>query len=342
MTLPDWAHAWGAPPVHARLRSTAADFVVEEVLGFEPDGEGEHCWIWVEKENLNTNDAARRLARFAGLREADVSYAGMKDRQAVTRQWFSLHLLGRTVDWDQWRDPLLRLLRIERHSRKLRRGTHRGNRFTLVLRGIEGAVDQLAARFELVAEKGVPNYFGPQRFGRDGGNIEAARCWLEEGRPRRARHLQSLWLSTLRSLLFNEVLSARVRDGSWQAALSGELFVLDGSNSVFGAEVDAAIVARLASGDIHPSGPLVGKAGRTMPTAQAAALETAVLSPHSVMITGLTNAGLNAERRPLRLHPTDWATEQVDTDVWRLHFTLPRGCFATSVVRELAVVSGVG
>lgn len=205
MTLPVWPHACGEAPVRARLRATRAAFQVEELLGFEPDGEGEHCCLWVEKEGVNTAEVARRLARFAGIREADVSWSGMKDRHAITRQWFSLHLLKREVDWRDWADPSVRLLQVSRHSRKLRRGTHRGNRFVIRLDDIEGDLSAFEARLDQIGQQGVPNYFGPQRFGRDGNNIEAARQWLAAGRPRKPRHLQALWLSSLRSLLFNEV-----------------------------------------------------------------------------------------------------------------------------------------
>lgn len=342
MSLPNWSRAWGEPPVIATLRSSPEDFAVEELLGFEPDGTGEHAWLWIEKRNLNTVDAARRIARFAGVREGDVSYAGLKDRQAVTRQWLSIHLPGRGVDWSAWEDADLQLLRCERHSRKLRRGTHRGNRFRLVLRDVVGHSDALRERAALIASEGVPNYYGPQRFGRQGANIEAARQWLAEGRPRRARHLQSLWLSSLRSLVFNDVLDQRVRDGSWREALPGELYILAGSNSVFLDDGDAALSTRLATGDIHASGPLVGRPGKLQPANAAAALEAEALQPHAELIDALATAGLSAERRALRLMSADLAVMEREAGVWQLDFSLPRGCFATSLVRELAALSGDG
>jgi tRNA pseudouridine13 synthase len=334
--LPEWPRAWGEPPVDAQLKQSPADFDVEEVLGFEPDGSGEHLWLWVEKEGLNTVDAAQRLAKFAGLREADISWGGLKDRQALTRQWFSLHLLQREVDWERWNDPVLRLLRRERHSRKLRRGAHRGNRFVITLRDVRGDVSALEQRLQRVATHGVPNYFGPQRFGRDGRNLVLAQRWVEQGQPRLKRHQQGLHLSTLRALLFNTVLGARVVAGSWRDALDGELFILDGSGSVFSEAPGDELRARLASGDIHPSGPLCGRARKVAPAAGAAAVEAAALAPFGETIAALERAGLDAERRSLRLLPQAMHWELTGDDTLRLAFTLPGGCFATSVIRELA------
>lgn len=340
MTLPDWPRAWGEPPVAALLRATPADFFVEEQLGFEPSGSGEHVWLWVEKENLNTVDAAQRLARFAGLRERDVSYAGLKDRNAVTRQWFSLHLLGRTPDWAAWNDPSLRLLRIERHDKKLRRGAHRGNRFDIVLRDVRGDADALLRRLALVGARGVPNYFGEQRFGRAGRNLELARRWIAHGRPRLQRQQLSLNLSTLRSFLFNELLAARVLADDWCRPRPGEVFALHGSGSVFRADVDAALLARIDSGDVHLSGPLPGRAVQPAPLDDVAALERNCLAPHADLVDALTASGVDAARRSLRVIPSGWQCMQEGDDAWRLRFDLPKGCFATGVVRELALTEG--
>lgn len=338
MALPDWPYAWGEPTSSGQLRSEPADFVVEEQLGFEPDGAGEHCWLWVEKTGVTTLEAARRLARFAGIRDNDISWSGLKDRHAVTRQWFSLHLLGRRVEWSAWDDNQVRVERVTRHSRKLRTGTHRGNRFALRLRQLTGDLDELQARLGRIADHGVPNYFGPQRFGRDGGNIAAAREWLAAGRPRRPRHLQGLWLSSLRSLLFNEALAARVAAGNWSRAVAGDLFILRGTSSVFTAEPDVELLARLASGDVSPSGPLPGRSGRLAPAGPAAAVEAAALAAYAMDVAALAAAGLNAERRALRLQP-EALRGAVEGDVCLLEFSLPRGCYATSVVREVAAYS---
>jgi tRNA pseudouridine13 synthase len=335
VSLPDWPRAWGEPPAAAVLRASPADFFVEEQLGFELSGAGEHAWLWIEKENLNTVDAAQRLARFAGLRERDVSYAGLKDRNAITRQWFSLHLLNRAVDWSAWADPLLRILRVERHDRKLRRGAHRGNYFELVLRNVRGDATAFAQRLGMIAAHGVPNYFGEQRFGRAGRNLELARRWIGQGRPRLQRQQLSMNLSTLRSFLFNEVLARRVLDDNWCRPLAGEVFALRGSASVFRQAVDDALLERIASGDVHISGPLAGRAVEPQPLEAAAALEAQCLAPHADLVEALAASGVDAARRSLRVIPADWRYAQCGDGAWQLRFTLPKGCFATGVVREL-------
>jgi len=337
MTLPDWPRAWGEPPVSALLRASPADFRVEEDLGFEPEaGAGEHVWLWVEKENLNTVDAAARLARFAGLRERDISYAGLKDKRAITRQWFSLHLLNRDIDWSAWSDPALRIERVLRHHRKLRRGAHRGNRFELVLRDVQGDLGAFAERLVTIGRDGAPNYFGEQRFGRDGRNLDGARRWIARSCPRLPRHQLSLYLSSLRSYLFNRVLAERVADGSWRTALEGEVFMLAGSGSVFQDTVDDALRARLERADLSLTGPLPGRAAGLAPQAAVAALESSCLEAEAELIEALARAGVDAARRALRVVPGDWTCERSGERDWRLGFSLPKGCFATALVRELA------
>jgi tRNA pseudouridine13 synthase len=340
MALPDYPRAWGAAPISATLRASAADFFVEEQLGFTLTGTGEHCWLWVEKENLNTVDAAQRIAKFAGMQERDISFGGLKDKNAITRQWLSLHLINKPVDWSQWQDPSLRLLEIIRHDRKLRRGGHRGNRFELVLRNVAGDIAAFEERLTTIRTEGVPNYFGEQRFGRDGRNMDNARQWIADGMPRRQRQQVSMLLSSVRSWLFNEVLAARVRERTWNQPCEGEVFSLDGSGSVFTQALDDTLRARIASGDIHPTGALAGKKGSVQTSGVIAELEAAVLTEFPDEIAALERAGLAAERRALRIIPSDFAWSRLDETAWRLSFTLPRGCFATSVVRELAMVPG--
>lgn len=335
MSLPDWPRAWGEPPASAILRARPADFFVEEQLGFELSGSGEHVWLWIEKENLNTVDAAQRLARFAGLRERDVAYSGLKDKVAITRQWISLHMLSRTPDWAAWDDPALRILRIERHDKKLRRGAHRANRFEIELRAVQGDLTAFEQRLLRVGSEGVPNYFGEQRFGRDGRNLELARRWIAQGRPRLQRQQLGLNLSTLRSFLFNTVLARRVQANNWRIALDGEVFALRGSASVFRQPIDAALQSRLDAGDVYLSGPLPGRATEPQPQGAVAGLEHACLQEHADLVDALAASGVEAARRSLRVVPADWKHERSGADSWRLTFSLPKGCFATGVVREL-------
>jgi tRNA pseudouridine13 synthase len=342
VSLPDWPRAWGEPPVVATLRAEPADFFVEEQLGFELSGIGEHLWLWIEKENLNTADAAQRLMQFAGLRERDVSYAGLKDKRALTRQWFCLHLLNRTVDWSAWNDPALRILQSARHDKKLRRGAHRGNRFQIILRAVGGDIEAFEQRLALIAARGVPNYFGEQRFGRAGRNIDLAQRWVAQGCPRLQRQQLSLNLSTLRSLLFNEVLARRVRADNWCKPLCGEVFALQGSASVFRQQPDASpqqqleLQQRIDSGDVHLSGPLPGRAASLAPQDTVKALEDDCLAASAELVAALSAAGVDAARRSLRIVPADWQCIRLNDSDWQLHFSLPKGCFATGVVRELA------
>ena len=333
-------------PVRARFRVAPEDFEVEELLGFEPDGPGEHLFLWIEKRGANTPWVAGELARWAGVAPMAVSYSGMKDRHAVTRQWFNVHLPKRIAPDD---DPVIegvRVLRRAWHSRKLKRGAHRGNRFTITLRDVEGDLGAAETMLARIAVDGVPNAFGDQRFGRDAGNLEEARRWLSADRPARLPHTRrGLLLSAARSHLFNRVLHERVRRGDWNRALSGDCFQLDGSGSWFGPEAAATaeLIARVAAGDIHPTGPLWGK-GDPPATLDAGAIEAAIGAAEPVLCAGLARFDLRQERRPLRLVLENfswrWSTADpaVGTDAvtgsrcLRLAFELPSGTFATAVL----------
>ncbi len=235
---------------------------MEEVLGFETQGDGEHVLVRVEKRGANTQWVAKELARMAGIPPRDVSFAGRKDRQAVAVQHFSLWLGKRPEpDWSTQTHPEFRVLAAARHRRKLRIGALRGNRFRLLLRDLTVPAAALESRLAQIRQRGVPNYFGPQRFGRDGANIARAAAFFSGELSIRKRNLRSLLLSTARSLIFNAVVSQRVADNTWDKILPGEVCMLDGSHSVFHADsVDAALAARSAAGDVHPTGPsLVGQ-----------------------------------------------------------------------------------
>jgi len=336
-SLPTWAHAFGPPPVAGLLRRRPEDFAVDEVLGFAPDGEGEHVLLRVRKRGANTDWVARELARFAGVRPGDVSYAGLKDRNAVTSQWFSLRLAGAAEpDWPALQLDGVEVLEAARHRRKLRRGALAGNRFEIVVRDLQGSGAELEPRLQAVRERGVPNYFGPQRFGRDGGNLERAEALFAGRLNERNRNRRGLYLSAARSFLFNQVLAHRVRDGSWETALAGEALVLAGSRSFFVVEApDAEVDRRLAEGDIDPSGPLWGR-GEPPVQGAARALEEEVLAPYPLFREGLEAAGMEAERRPLRLRPQGLEGGLEDGgSALRVRFTLPAGCYATVVLREL-------
>ncbi len=331
--------AYGAPSLAARLRVTPEDFRVEEVLGYDADGKGEHALLWVEKRGANTDWVARELAKFAGVSPVAVGYAGLKDRHAVTRQTFSVQLAGKAdPDWSTFPHAEVKVLAATRHSRKLKRGALRGNRFVLVLREVQGDRDAAEQVLQQIAARGVPNYFGEQRFGREGGNVEQARAMFAGRRVDRDK--RSFLLSAARSQIFNEVLAARVERGAWDTPLDGEIWSLAGSRSWFGPEPFSDVLAeRLARADIHPSGPLWGQ-GEPPTVEIAGALEREVAAASSDLAAGVAAARMDQERRPLRLLPRDLKWRWLDDNALELAFELPAGAYATVVVRELATLEG--
>jgi len=328
--------AWGEPLGSGRIRVQAEDFQVQEVASVTPDGEGEHCWLYVRKRGSNTQWLARELARHAGVPLSAVSYAGLKDRHAVTEQWFSVHLPGRPdPDWRALDSDAVQVLQAQRHSRKLKTGTLRGNRFVLRIRDFDVAPGQLDQRLRQLAAGGFPNYFGSQRFGHDAGNLAGA-AQLLFGRARRLpRQSRSLYLSAARSALFNRVLAARVADGSWNTALPGEALQLQGKSACFVADqLDAGLIGRLQALEIHPTGPLCG-AGEPLARGAAADYEQRVLAPCAHWIEALRRQRLDAARRALRVLPEQlgWETDAGGNPV--LSFFLPAGAYATCLLREI-------
>ncbi len=323
MLLPDWARVCGAPMFAARMRTTPADFQVTENLGFEFTGDGEHDYLWIEKTGTNTEWLARQLAQFADVPARDIGYAGLKDRHAVTRQWFSVPRWN-SPDWTSLDVAGAQILDVQRHSKKLRRGAHKSNAFRIVLRGddIEQHTAGIEQRIRLIREQGVPNYFGEQRFGREGSNLGLADAWAKG--KRLPRHKRSLAISTIRSFVFNESLDVRVRGATWNVLLPGDKANLDGSGSVFDVdEVDDELRQRCAAMDIHPAGELVGDGSGSGPDEWLAALG---------------KARVEKGTRSLRLKVNDLVAVIAEDSVV-LSFTLGRGTFATSVLREIADTS---
>lgn len=345
-----WPPAWpraldelvGEPPLHGNYRAIPEDFQVEEVLGFAPEGKGEHLWLWVEKRDLTTLELVKRLARICGVAVRDIGYSGMKDRVAVTRQWLSVHLPGREAPVDlseQLADVPVALLEQVRHPRKLKRGVHRANRFRLRLTGEVVRDPGVERRWQWLCDHGVPNYFGPQRFGLGGRNLIKARTVLERGWRKRDDR-EGMLLSTARSYLFNMLLARRITEGNWAAALPGEVLILDGTASQFVADtIDDELQGRLECLDVHPSGVLWGE-GRLVSRAQAAACENALCTEEPILCEGLQRAGVRMSRRPLRVRLRAPLLEHDETAL-TLSFELPRGAFATSVVRELMMHSSL-
>ncbi|MDD2053859.1 tRNA pseudouridine(13) synthase TruD [Pseudomonas putida] len=334
--------AWGEALGSAVLKATAEDFQVDEVLDIPLSGDGEHLWLWVEKRGLNTEDAARRIAKAAGVALRTVSYAGLKDRQALTRQWFSIQLPGKAdPDLSAAQSDTLRILKTTRHKRKLQRGAHAANGFTLRLTQLVADKEGLQARLEMIARQGIPNYFGAQRFGYQGGNLGEAREYAARQALPEQRAVRSRLLSTARSYLFNQVLAARVADGSWQRAQVGDLLAFTDSRSFFPAGEAECNDPRLAILDLHPTGPLWGS-GPSPASGAAFALEQATGEREAALRDWLVRAGMEHERRILRLPIGGLTWHYPEPDILQLEFVLPAGCFATALVRELVDLVPVG
>ncbi len=321
------------PRTTAEIKRQPSDFQVTELLQPSLSGDGEHAWLWIEKTGANTEWVARQLARHAGTTARDVGYSGLKDRHAVTRQWFSVRASA-SVDWAGCDIEGVDILSAGRHRRKLRRGTHRGNRFRIALRGPDLADDQgdIEARLVEILAEGVPNRFGAQRFGRAGANVELARDWCA-GR-RLPRDKRSIAISAARSLIFNDILDKRVAVGSWNTIVAGEMANLDGTASVFPVETpDTELQARCQAFDIHPTGTLWG-IGAPLASGEVAALEQEVAAGHAAFVAGLERGGVEASSRPLRLVVRGLSWQFGDAVLW-LEFELGKGGYATTVLGEL-------
>lgn len=327
------------------MRHLPEDFQVREELGFQPGGGGEHLWLRLRKRGWNTEDVASSLARQAGLPRRAVSFSGLKDRHAVTEQWFSLHLPGRDdVNLAALPDGL-EILQQVRHGRKLQRGTHKRNRFAIRLRDVQhrtapagalapaerGALEQ---QLQQLRADGMANYFGEQRFGHNGNNWLRGSAWLRgDGPPPGQRALRGLWLSAVRSQLFNMVLAERQRRGDWNRLLCGDVLQPDGSGSLFRAAQAADAARRVASGEVHPTAPLPG-AGGFAAEADCAALEQQVLAPHQPLLAALASAQVAGQRRACRVLLGDLAWQWQGSDLL-LDFSLPAGAFATALLAPL-------
>jgi len=360
------------PPIEQALyKAKPEDFVVNERLEVDFTDEGEHLWLHIEKSGVNTAYLAKLLSEWAEIPLRDIGYSGLKDRQALTKQWFSLRLPKKhkpASDFapvDIKEHEMVNILAEHWHNKKLNRGTHNANQFIITLREVTLRELEFADSSTLVdnqalveqhlmsiSDTGVPNYFGPQRFGFGGNNIREALTLFarpmqntpsaKKKSKRKPREQNAMELSAARSLIFNEILAARVRDGSWNTGVNGEVFNLDGSGSVFASEhLDETLQARVASGDIHPTAVMWGVSNDKV-TGDAADIENTIVQQDALLAelaTGLEQRKIKAQRRALRLPVKDlswqWIHEQSDEQTLVLSFTLTTGSFATSVLASL-------
>ena len=332
--LPDWQRAIGEPVLACQVKKENADFQLSEQLGFGLSGDGEHDYLQIEKDGANTSWVASGLAKFASVAVSDVGFAGLKDRHAVARQWFSVRRpAGHRADWLKLDLEGVRVVQVSCHRRKLRRGAHTGNEFRIALRNLTEAGGGLRERLMQVRDTGVPNYFGEQRFGHNCGNLGLA-GGLFAGQ-RLSRDKRSIALSAARSFLFNQILQERVMNGTWNTLLPGDCASLDGSSSFFSvAGVDNELDRRSDELDIHPSGALWG-AGDLQSSGNVAEDEETVVNRFPELMHGLANERVQQARRALRVAVRSFTWERDGDTVW-LRFFLTRGSFATAVLREIA------
>ena len=333
----DVPRAFGAPLGGGRLRVEPEDFVVDEDLGFAPSGAGAHVLVRVRKRGANTEWVARGIARHAGCRPGDVGFAGLKDRHAVTTQWFSVpaprgaaYVADTIALLAGAKGEGYEILEAHAHAKKLPRGALAGNRFVIRVRDVAALDADVAARIAAIARDGLPNFFGPQRFGREGANLRKIATDLSAVHPRERTYV----LSAARSLVFNAALAERVTDGTWCRLEAGDVANLDGKGSIFSIDaVDDALTKRLAELDVHPTGPMWGR-GELLSQGRVRDLEQRVGGELTEACDLVMAAGMNQERRALRLAVRELGWERQGADVV-VRFWLTKGSFATTVLGEL-------
>lgn len=353
--MDDLAYLNGKPELHATLKQEFVDFQVDEELGFGLEGKGEHLWLNVRKTDLTTTDVARRLADVCDVELKSVGYSGMKDRRGQCTQWFSVPVESEDeAKLARAEDGLLEVLAVKRNSRKLKIGNHRSNLFRIRLRNCIGAVATFERRLNVIKTLGVPNYFGAQRFGRNMRNMKQVKELMtqaltagantQELRGQMGKVKRGMMFSAARSYLFNQVLSERIENNSWNVFQPGDVLNLDGTARFFALRGEETwndeLQQRLDKFDIHISGPLAGikeSNDRYASTGEAADMEEVVLEKFALLVEGLQRFGLVAARRSLRFLPADLAWQWLESGDLFLEFRLPKGAYATALLRELCL-----
>ena len=327
----------GTPQQTGRLKAEFADFIVREELGYPLAGEGEFVAVKVCKTNANTLFVGEQLAKFVGISARNMSYAGLKDRHAVTEQWFCLHLAGKeTPDFSAFECEGVEILEVTRHNRKIRTGALEGNYFELLLRDVV-ETDELKQRLNQLQAVGFPNYFTEQRFGRDGHNLTQAQRWASGEISVKDRKKRSFYLSAARSEVFNLVVSQRITDHQMQTVLLGDYLQLAGSNSFFEVKAEDLVQSqqRLDENDVLLTAPLIGENSLEQNGNEC---EKAIVAQHKNLISLMKKERMNAARRAMLCKPQDlrW---QFEPEGLRITFFLNSGSYATGLVRELITLN---
>lgn len=330
--------ASGGAGLGGTIKSEPEDFRVEEAPGEPLSGEGEHAVVRLEKRGMTTPAAAEWLARRFGVSPRQVGYAGMKDKWAVTIQDFSIQDMNRPPpDLESDLPEGFRVLSLGRDGRKIKVGHRRGNRFAIRVRGARRDDESVKRVAGFLTRFGAPNFFGPQRFGRAGDNFETGLQVLARGKTlhrkdKRGRKERGILISAVRSELFNRVLAARLSGGLFQELLAGDVAQLDRRSGCFAVETLETEQARFGAGEIHATGPLYGRK-LMVPAGQPLEMEEKIAQEAGEAVSLLEAFGVDGARRALRVIPEDltWAYEGDDLV---LTFGLPKGAYATSIVRE--------
>lgn len=326
-----WQYLYGKPSSSAIFKKIPEDFIVRENLGFELTNEGENLFLLIEKTELNTQQVCEYLAKYFNKRLRDIGYAGLKDKQSISQQWFSVQMnVKQEVDLSSLGTEHIKLIDFKRHNKKLKIGALKSNHFEIRLRNVSDSKDVIA-RFEKVQLSGVPNYFGLQRFGFKGNNLNWADR-MSSGEVIKNKKIKGFALSASRSYLFNQVISKRLALGIFNAPQSGDVFMLSGTNSFFVEPPSEEITQRILERDISISAPLFGE-GDLVSENEIMQLEHAVAQEHSKWLEMLQQQGLKQERRSISLIPENLSWQQQEQDLI-VSFDLATGCFATSVLRE--------
>ncbi len=336
-TLNGLQYLYGKPELVGRLKSECEDFRVTEIMDVVPCGSGEHFWIDATKTNLSTDQVCQLIAKYSGVRFRDIGFSGLKDKRAVTRQWFSVWMPKEpTFDWSEFEADGLQIHSVTKHTRKIKRGTHSANAFKIRITNLDGSSDEIDRRFQSIQSIGVPNYFGLQRFGRNASNLESAMAMFNGTKTIKNQNLRSLVLSAARSFLFNLTVSDRIHSGRFDSIYNQEPMTLAGSNSKFIAEDNQLNRDRLSAKDIHPTAPLWGRISEKslLPNDELFALENKVINQFPELVRGIESAGVDYARRSIRCIPEQLSLDLDKADLV-ISFQLPAGQFATSVLREL-------
>ncbi len=336
----DLVYPYGVAHVTGLIKSCPEDFRVVEELGFEPSDEGEHLFLLVQKSALTTPELVDRIARDYSIHPRQIGYSGMKDKNALTTQWLSLHLPGQSAAASPAGGDGYRVLRALRNRSKLRRGTHKFNFFSICVRAVDALPGASLAQLDDLARQGIANYFGAQRFGRRQDNVTRALAQLDQPGLKRAR--KSILLSSLRSYLFNQVLARRIARGYWTQPLDGDVFMLRGSHSIFSASLDAALSERFAEMDISSTASLYGN-GESRLSGAALQLEQQVFDENGEITNCLDRQGVSRQMRSLRVVVEDFAYEyDAGERCLRLELRLPAGSYLTSLLDHFIRVSEPG